>query len=92
MHTIQLAPAQWLILDGQVRPRFLIVEAPMVRRDTGETHVAWRVEWWSPDRAKRHVVAVLGGLIAGQEWCRAELEREAQSQAAISESVARKGF
>lgn len=92
MHTIQLAAAQWLVVDETVRPRFLITEGPMVRRDTGETHVAWRIDWWAVEKKNRHTVAVVGGLLAAEAWCRAEIERDAQSRARVSESVARRGF
>lgn len=80
------------MLDDRVRPRLLIVEGPMVDKATGETHVMHRVEWWSPVRVQRHVMSVHDGPLAAQAWCRDELERDAQSRAHVSESVARRGF
>lgn len=87
MHVIQLAPAQWLVLDDVVQPRFLIVEGPMVSKATGETHIVHRVEWWSIDRAQRRVLAVHDGLLAAQAWCRGEFDHAERSRAEVSRSV-----
>jgi len=87
VHTIQLAAKQWLILDAAVRPRFLITEGPMVRRDTGETHTAWRIDWWAVEKNDRHTVAVVGGLLAAQEWCRDAIATDAEARARVAASV-----
>lgn len=92
MHVIQLARSQWLVVDNDYRARFLIVEGPLVLRDTGETHIKHRVEWWAPDPKKRHVLAVCDGLLAAENWCRDEVLKADASKAAISASVARAGF
>lgn len=92
MHVIQLARAQWLVVDNHYRARCLIVEGPLVLRETGETLVKHRIEWWAPDPKKRHVVAVCDGLLAAENWCRDEILRDAEDKAAISASVARNGF
>lgn len=92
MHVIQLARSQWLVVDDDYRARFLIVEGPLVLRETGETMVQHRVEWWAPDPKKRHVLAVCDGLLAAESWCCDEIKRVAEEKAAISASVARVGF
>ncbi|WP_295012018.1 hypothetical protein [uncultured Microbacterium sp.] len=92
MHVIQLARAQWLVIDNEYRARFLIVEGPLVLRETGETHVKHRVEWWSPDPAQRHTLTVCDGLLAAETWCRDEILRRAAERRQISKSVERKGF
>ncbi|WP_295014220.1 hypothetical protein [uncultured Microbacterium sp.] len=92
MHVIQLARRQWLVIDVHYRPRFLIVEAPLVLRETGETHMKHRVEWWSPDPARRHVLTVHDGLLAAENWCRDEIAKSAEERGRISSSVARRGF
>ncbi len=92
MHVIQLARSQWLVVDNRCHARFLIVEGPLVLRETGETMVKHRVEWWAPDPKKRHVEVVCDGLLAAENWCRDELRRDAENGAKISASVARDGF
>lgn len=57
-------------------------------RETGETMVKHRVEWWVSDPRKRHVVAVCDGLLAAENWCRDEIRRVAEDKTAISASVA----
>ncbi|GAA4492019.1 hypothetical protein [Microbacterium panaciterrae] len=92
MHVIQLARSQWLVVDKYYHARFLIVEGALVLRETGETLVKHRVEWWAPDPKKRHVVAVCDGLLAAENWCDEEIKRDAENKAKISASVARDGF
>lgn len=92
MHVIQLARAQWLVLDDHVKPRYLIVQGPVVSRATGETEIMHRVEWWNPDRAKRHILAVCDGQVAAEAWCRHQLAVDAAKRAEISASVARQGW
>ena len=92
MHVIQLARSQWLVVDNHYHARFLIEEGPLVLRETGETMVKHRVEWWAPDPKKRHVEVVCDGLLAAENWCRDEIRRDAEERAAISASVARDGF
>jgi hypothetical protein len=87
VHTIQLSRLQWLILDDHVRPRYLITEGPMVRRDTGETHTAWRVDWWAVEKSGRHTVAVVGGLLAAEAWCRYEIDQDTRTRAEVSRQV-----
>lgn len=59
----------------------------MVRRDTGETHTAWRIDWWAVEKRDRHTVAVVGGLLAAQEWCRVAIEEDAATRKQVSHSV-----
>lgn len=92
MHVIQLAESQWLALDRQVRPQFLIVKGPMVDRATGETHIVFRIEWWSHVKAERKVLAVLPHELAARDWCRSEMEKSERARQAVHESVARRGF
>lgn len=92
MHVIQLARAQWLVVDNDYRARFLIVQGPLVWRETGETHVKHRVEWWNPEPKKRHVLTVCDGLLEAENWCRDEIMRRDDEKARISASVARTGF
>ena len=92
MHVIQLARSQWLAVHNHHRARFLIVEGPQVLRETGETMVKHRVEWWAPDPKNRHVVAVCDGLLAAESWCRDEIRRATEEKAKISASAARDGF
>ena len=92
MHVIPLARAQWLVVDNRYHARFLIVEGPLVLRETGETMVKHRVEWWAPDPKRRHVLTVHDGLLAAENWCHDEIRRDAEERAAISASVARDGF
>ncbi|WP_309129494.1 hypothetical protein [Microbacterium sp.] len=92
MHVIQLAEAQWLVLDRQVRPQFLMVKGPMVDRATGETHIVFRIEWWSIVKSERRVLAVLPHELVARDWCRAEIERAEHQRESVYESVARRGF
>lgn len=87
MHVIQLARYQWLVVDNHYRPRFLIVEGPLVFRETGETHVKHRVEWWAPDPKKRHVLTVCDGLLAAETWCLGEITRADMAGAALSDRL-----
>lgn len=82
MHTIQLARAQWLMIDDHYRPRFLIVEEAVVLKETRETHIKHVVRWWNIDPKERSVQAVCDGLIAAQTWCR---ETDAQERAKKAE-------
>lgn len=92
VHTIQLARAQWLVIDVHYRARFLIVEGPVVLRDTGETHVKHRVEWWHIDPKKREVLAVCDGLLAAENWCTDEIARKDAADAALQYKLRRDGF
>ncbi|MFB7843092.1 hypothetical protein [Microbacterium sp. NPDC056052] len=92
MHVIQFARLQWLVVDNRCRARFLIVEGPLVLRETGETMMKHRIEWWAPVPKKRHVKAVCDGLLAAENWRRDEIRRTAEEKAKISASVARDGF
>ncbi|MDR6867549.1 hypothetical protein J2Y69_002153 [Microbacterium resistens] len=87
MHVIQLSERSHLVLDDTVRPRWLIVEGPMVRRETGETHLVHRVEWWHRDPKRRHIVAVCEGMVAARTWCAAEIDRVRQDQEALSATL-----
>lgn len=64
----------------------------MVDRNTGETHIVHRIEWWSIEKSERRVLAVFPHEIVARDWCRAELERAESDRASVSESVARRGF
>lgn len=81
VHLIQISETAWLVVDEMVKPRFLIVNGPLVHRETGETHLVHRVEWWSIDPKKRTVLAVCDGLLAARTWCREEMKREVERKA-----------
>lgn len=87
MHVIQLARSQWLVVDNYYHARFLIVEGPLVLRETGETMVKHRVEWWAPDPKKRHVLAVCDGLLAAENWCRDEIVTASTAKAELSNKL-----
>lgn len=83
---IQLAPAQWLVLDDHVKPRFLITRGPLVSRETRETQIMHRIEQWRVEKP-RECVAVVDGLIAVQRWCDHAIKKgtaDAASQSYLS--------
>ncbi len=84
-YVIQLSEASWLVLDGTVRARWLIVKAPLIHKGTGETHVMHRVELWSLV-TPRPVLSVHDGLEAAKAWCRD------QAEAPDFSKPARKGY
>lgn len=87
VHTIQLARSQWLVIDDHYRPRFLIVNGPVVLRETGETHVKHRVEWWNVDPKRRKVLAVCDGLLAAESWCQDAITAADGARAALSDKL-----
>ncbi len=80
IHVVQLSASSWLVLDSVVAARWLIVEAPLVHKGTGETHVMHRVELWNPTQP-RPVLSVHDGLEAAKAWCTEELAAEARMRA-----------
>lgn len=84
VHTIQLARAQWLMIDDHYRPRFLIVEEPVVLKETRETHIKHVVRWWNIDPKMREVRAVCDGLVAAETWCREAITQETAKKAELS--------
>ena len=92
MRVIQLSVRSWLVFTEPATPRYLIVEGPLVHRETGETHMMHRVEWWHIDPKQRNTLSVHDSLGAAQRWCKADLDARETDQARLHESLARKGF
>lgn len=87
VHMIQLARSQWLMIDDHYKPRFLIVEEPVVLKETWETHVKHVIRWWHISPKERTVQAVCDGLIAAEAWCRDADAQERAKKAELSASL-----
>ena len=73
-HVIQVTMSVWLVVDGTLRPRFLIRHGPAVHRETHETHMMYRVTHWTVEAEYRRDVGWHDELRAATEWCREQIE------------------
>lgn len=87
MHVIQLSLQSWLVLDAQVKPRYLIERGPMVNKSTQETHIVHKVSRWALQAGSRDLLAVCDGEMAAREWCDAALRKQATADAQLKESL-----
>lgn len=76
MLTVRVSPSSWLIINERTSVAvYMITEGPAVWRETGETHIMCRIDWFHPERAKRHTVHWEPGLQHAQRWCKEQIER-----------------
>ncbi|MFG6502501.1 hypothetical protein [Microbacterium sp. P05] len=69
-----MATRSWLVLGETFQPRYLVVYSAAVHRETGETHMLYRIDQHALERDHRCPLAWVETYVEAEAWCREQIE------------------